>query len=215
MAISVSDLVSPNGAQDITAVETAAPAPTSGAEPPPPGFLQEPMTPKDESKAQIPDAVLQLPTFRPLLQGKPPALSITQEEFDQDPEAQTIQANVEPLVFSGFGLYRTKDGKSAVLYNGQYIDGAAIKLADERGQLGQVATPYSELKTFFADNLGEAAVEPTAPAPASQPMGAPAPASTQTKLANARIKNLAVGSATSGPVPGGGRVLNNILKPTV
>lgn len=207
---------------DIVAAAPTAAAPTAATGQIKPGTLLEPLVPKDEAQAQIPDAVLALPTFRPLLEGKPPAIKITLDEFNADPEAQTIQQNIQPLLYSGFGVYQPKDGQSAVLFNGQFIDGETLKLADEKGKLDQVAAPYGELKSFFADNLGEAVVDgapapaaPVAPSPAGQPMGAAAPASAQTKLASARIKNLAVGSPTSGPTPGSGRVLNNILKPTI
>lgn len=226
MAISVSDLVSPSGTQDITAVETPAPAagtapwahqpggpqPTSQ-----PGVLQEPLTPKDESKAVIPDEVLKLPAFRALLQGSPPAVKVTQAEFQSDPTVATIQGFAEPLLYSGFGFYQPKDGQSSVIYNSQFIDGKALKIADDKGQLDTIAAPYSELKAFFDQNIGEAAVEGAAPAAAAPPgaSGAPAPASTQTKLATSRINNLATGSPASGAAPGAGRVLNNILKSTV
>lgn len=219
MAISVSDLVAPSGAQDITAVETApwAHQPDGPKPTPQPGFLQEPLSPKDESKAKIPDQVLQLPAFRALLEGSPPAVKVTQAEFQSDPAVAMIQGFAEPLLYSGFGFYQPKDGQSSVIYNSRFIDGNALKIADEKGKLDTVAAPYSELKAFFDQNIGEATeAGPTVSAsPQSQPMGAPAPASSQTQLANARIANLAPGQPTSGPAPGQGRVLNNILKATV
>lgn len=226
MPISVSDLVAPSGAQDITATQApAAAAPAAAAPngaqtiPPKPGFLQEPLTPKDESKAVIPDPVLQIPAFRALLQGSPPAVLITLDEFQSDPSLAVIQQNIEPLLYSGFGVYQPKSGNAAVFYNGQKIDGNAIKVADEKGQLDKVAVPYPELKSFFDANLGEASAEgsaaPAAPVASSPAMGAPAPASSQTKLATARVNNLAPGAPSSGPTPGLGRVLNNITKPTI
>lgn len=192
---------------------------------PQPGLLLEPLTPSDEDKAKIPDEVLSLPPFRALLEGSPPAVKVTQEEFQADPAIKMIQGHSESLLYSGFGFYQPKDGNSSVIYNSRFIDGNALKIADDKGQLDKIATPYSELKNFFAENLGEAGVNPEASAapvapevsaaPSSQPGGAPAPDSSQTKLASARVRNLATGAPTSGPAPGQGRVLNNILKSTI
>lgn len=207
-------MATPLTVNDLVAAPAAPVAPAPAQSPTPqPGFLQEPLTPKDESKARIPDEVLSIPAFRAILEGSPPAVLITQTEFQADPSLAVIQSNVEPLLYSGFGFYQPKDGQSAVVYNSQFIDGNALKIADDKGQLASLAAPYSELKGFFDANIGEASV--AAPAPSSQPMGSPAPAASQNKLTTARVNNLALGSPTSGPAPGQGRVLNNILKATV
>jgi len=225
MPINLQDLVAPAPTAAPAEAAPTAPAPLTSVPVPPeqlaaakpqPGTLQEPLAPKDEAKAQIPDEVLQVPAFRALLEGKPPAVSVSIGDAQKHPELQTIETHVEPLLYSGFGLYQAKDGKTVVFYNSQFIDGQAIKLADEKGKLDAVAAPYSELKSFFDQNIGEAA--PPSQEPTSTPAaftGTPAPASAQNKLATARLKSLSPGSPTSGPAPGQGRVLNAILKPTV
>lgn len=223
MPIDLQNLVAPppqQPASEQPAASSVTPEQLSAAKPAP-GTLVEPLAPKDASKAQIPDAVLQVPAFRALLQGKPPAVSVSIGDAKANPELQAIEAHVESLLYSGFGLYQSKDGQTAVFYNSQFIDGNAIKLADEKGKLDAVAAPYSELKNFFDQNIGEAATAapptdaaaPAAPAPAVA--GTPPSSAAQTKLAGARVRNLTPGSPTSGPAPGQGRVLNAILKPTV
>lgn len=65
----------------------------------------------------------------------------------------------------------------------------------------------------LAPAAGNALAAPLAPSPVST--GPSAPAGTQRKLTNARLANLQPGAPTSGPSPGSGRLLNQILKPVV
>lgn len=53
------------------------------------------------------------------------------------------------------------------------------------------------------------------PSPAAAPMPSPGAGKIQQKIMGARLANVNPGSPTSGPVPGQGRILNNILKPVV
>lgn len=61
---------------------------------------------------------------------------------------------------------------------------------------------------------GTSGVPLSTPPAGSMPMPGPAP-SVQRKLASARVMNLSPGSPTSGPSPGAGRFLNQVLKPVV
>ncbi len=239
MAISVADLVQaapaiPAAAAKGAAVGASAAEQATGGPkryfqptaedlnaPPTPGALQEPLSPKDDSAAQIPDEVLQIPAFRALLEGSPPAVAVTKPELEASPELQTIQKNVEPLLYSGFGVYQAKDGQTAVFYNSQFIDGKALQIADEKGKLTAVAAPFADLKSHFDQGLageGSAPAPAAAPAPTAAPpqVTAPPPApAAQSKLSTARLMSAAPGAPTSGPVPGQGRVMSQILKPAV
>lgn len=185
----------------------------------PPGSLVEPLEPKDPAKQQIPEAVLRIPAFRALLNGSPPAIS--SKGAENDPDLVTIQNNVQPLLYAGFGLYRNKANDASYLYNGRFISGDTLKIADDKGKLDEIVPPVSELKQAFAEGLAdEGTATPAAEAPASvtpgpQPSGAPAPVGVQKSIGQARVKNIAPGSPSSGPAPGQGRILNSVMKSAV
>jgi len=212
MPISVQDLVAPAAG----AAPAAAPAAPDGAQPTP-GLLTPPYDPKDEADATIPDDVLKIPAFRALLEGSPPAVIVKRPELEANPELQTIQQNVKPLLASGFGVYQAKDGQTAVFYNSRFIDGNALKIADDKGKLDTVAAPFADLKSHFDQALGPegAAAAPEAAAPAPVASTTPPAPAAQAKLSTARLMSAAPGAPTSGPVPGQGRVLSQILKPAV
>jgi hypothetical protein len=181
--------------------------------------------PEDSAPGGIPDAVLAIPEFIGLLQGKPAAVSI--DKNDPSPESALIGENQPALFEAGFGFYPARDGVTHVMFNTQYVSQQDIEKADASGKLEEVAVPFGELQASFEVAAGRAASEGSAPAsgeaPAAAPEAggpaqvAPAPpaASLDKKLATARIKNLAPGGPSSGPVPGQGRILNSILAPTV
>lgn len=192
MAISVDDIVPAGSAP---APET----PTAGA-------------PAKESESTIPEPVLAIPAMRALLQGTPPAVSAP--VGDQSPEAQAIAASAKPLMEAGFGFYRSKDGTKDVLFNITQIEPAAIKLADQKGELDTIAPPLSELNATLT---GGSKAESTSEAPAaSAPPPSSVPATPTPKpLTRARIANATLGGPTDGAAPGQGRILSNILKTSV
>lgn len=176
-----------------------------------------------EPTTEIPPEVLQIPVMYNLLNGAPPAVWV--ERTRKDPEIQTVVKNQKALVDAGFGFYQTKDGKNTVFYNGAYVSPEEIKKEDEAGTLLEKVPNLDSVKQSV-----DAAVSGTPPEAGSSLPGEPVaqatpsaavaggnPPSSRTMntLATARVNNLALGSPTSGPVPGRGRILNNILKPTV
>lgn len=169
-----------------------------------------------DTEGDIPDEVLDLPEFAGLLEGKPAAVS--NEVGKADPLGAIIVKNIDALKDAGFGFYGSADKTLQVMFNTQFISGDEIKKADEDGKLQEVAVPLSELRSAYASVLGEGEAAPSAtPAmPAiSGPMAGPAPAGVQNRLGSARLRNLAVGSPTSGPSPGSGRLLNSLQKPVI
>lgn len=170
--------------------------------------------PEREGDVAIPDAVLQVPYFRALLEGAPPAVRVGFDE--QFPEKALIEENAQDLIQAGFGFYRTKANDASVLFNTRFVSPKELAAADKAGKLDTIAPPFSELKGFFDQSLSGDAAAPVAPAVNPTPVALPPqPAGSADKITAARLKNLAVGSPTSGPQPGAGRILNNILKTAV
>lgn len=164
----------------------------------------------------LPADIVDIPVIYNIAKGSPPAVSAPDKS--DDPAVQAITKHAQDLVAAGFGLYQSIDGKSWVLFNTQAISAADLHDADAAGKLLEVAPAFSSVKTA-APGQGAPGQPPGAPAaapqaPAQVPESQPAP-SVQRKLATSRQANLAPGGPTSGPAPGAGRLLNNILKPAV
>lgn len=204
---------------DLTSVLGAAPA----APAPAPDASAAPAAPGEGSgESGIPEAVLQIPEFSGLLEGKPAAVYV--ENGFKSPETEVIMQHSKELADAGFGFYPGKDGKTNVVFNTQFISPAEIQKADAAGKLRDVATPFEELKASFdavtggsqpAPDAGAAPDASAAPAASSPALPAPAPAGVNKKLATARVNNVVPGAPTSGPTPGQGRILNSLLKQPV
>lgn len=202
--------VSPEDIVAAPAAETPAPAPETAP--------AAPEEPKADTKAgdELPDELLkEAPALQLLLQGSPPATFASKDA--EYPELKVVAKHIKELGKAGFGLYQTTDKANVVLFNGLYVTPEDVAAADKAGTLDKIAVPYDELRGALGAQDGAASASgaesapTTAPAaPASQPA-----ASTENKLTTARVKNLSVGAPTSGPVPGQGRIINNILKPVV
>lgn len=163
--------------------------------------------------ASLPDDVLAIPAMHGLLHGAPAAI-YSPNTRRPDPELAVIAKNADPLLNAGFGFYKSKDKKYSVLYNTAYITEDQLKKADADGNLTQVAAPFDQVKNSYDAAISGPTGAPEGSAiPAAS--GPPIPVGAQKKITTARLKNLAIGSPTSGPVPGAGRILNNILKSTL
>jgi hypothetical protein len=154
----------------------------------------------------LPSEVLDIPAVFAVAKGNPPAISAPDES--PDPAVKAITKNAQALVAGGFGIYESRDGKNWVLYNSALVQPGDLIDADVQGKLSEVAPPFNSIGGN-ASSSGQPATG-AAPTAESQPA-----ASVQTNLAVKRQTNLAPGAPTSGPVPGSGRILNNILKPAV
>lgn len=179
--------------------------------------------------AGIPDEVLQIPAFQGLFAGSPAAVSASLQDMMKRPEAKVIQGAMPTLQKAGIGTYRSLGGDVVALFNQFYITGEELKQADQAGQLEQVAPPFDAVNQQIASMGADAhpslqqrevpGAFKQAPANAPQmasPVSAPAPSTPKDiKAQQARMKNMQPGSPTSGPKPGAGRILNNILKPVL
>lgn len=159
----------------------------------------------------IPDAILEIPEMAAILQGTPPAVWTTRD--DPSPEVQTIVQHADELQGAGFGFYGGKDGTTTVLFNTQFVSPEEMQAADNKGKLRDFATPFSELKASLS-GAAPAAEAPSAGAPPQMASAAPG-AGFDKKLGTKRLKNLAVGSPTSGATPGQGRLLSALGTPPV
>jgi hypothetical protein len=141
--------------------------------------------------------------------------------------------NKDWLTRAGFGFYQSLDGQTGVVFNMLYVHPEELKAADAAGQLKKIAPDYDSVhhsisKSGRAHPALSGAPVPTglkaAPVPQPPQMSQEPPptanvpppsAAAQKSLMGARIGNLAQGSPTSGPVPGAGRLLNQVLKPVL
>lgn len=208
-------------------VQPIAPAP---AVVPPEVPVQPPVDTETSAEApKLPDVLLKNPAIQGLLVGKPGAISASITDFAKRPEAKDIIDHKDLLFKAGMGLYRSLDGNTGVIFNRQYVHDDELKQADSAGQLTQLAPPFDEVahkvsKSGFDHPAIDSSHKPpsgfkSAPMPAvpqmQQAAAAQPPASVQNKVATARLANLSPGSPTSGPVPGAGRLLNQVLKPVI
>lgn len=215
-------LVEPRAGAEVPAqVEPSAPAPQAAA----------PAAP--QAKAGIPDEILQIPAMQALFSGAPPAVSAPIKEFMATPIAKTISQNADSLMKAGIGFYSSLSGDLGVIFNQFYIHPEDLKNADKAGKLLQLAPPFDSVDHEIAKSgknnpvLSAQGVPngPKAPSPMAPPQSAAsvpqtptvAPASNgiQKQIMGVRAKNVAQQPPTGGPAPGGGQILNQILRPVV
>jgi hypothetical protein len=159
-----------------------------------------------------------------LVAGSPPAVSANVEAAQQTEFGQLVTQHGPQMQQAGFGFYRSQDGNLGVVFNQLHIPGEEIQKADQAGNLTQVAPPLEVVEQAI---LGDPSANPVlssqgvpnapavaTPSGATPPAGAP-PTATPSRVTTQRKQNLTAGSPTSGPRPGAGRILNEILKPVV
>jgi|SRR6266568_2174378 len=190
----------------------------------------------DEEPAQaaaLPYEILKRPIFMALIAGAPPALSARiGKGHDDNPAFEVIKKHKDLLQQAGFGFYKSLSGHFGVIYNSLYIHLQDIQAADKVGQLQHIAPPADAIhhaigKSGLANPILRVNQPPGAPAQqrsttppqtASGLLPVPSQQATpgvQNKGQQARLTSLKAGGPLTGPSPGAGRLLNNILKPVV
>lgn len=172
----------------------------------------------------LPKEVQSIPAVQWVSIGRPPGIRFRPQEYF--PELRPLIKHAPELVKNGLGLYGAQSGDT-VLYNPIFIKPEELAAADEQGNLDQIIPDYATLSgqtpqpvddKLKAELVGEEdqsrqqlqdLVQAPQPAP---PTPVPAPPAQPAATAG-RIKNMAPGGPSSGPVPGQGRVLNALLKP--
>lgn len=190
-----------------------------------------------EQAAALPHEILKLPTFMALISGAPPALSARiGKGHDDNPAFDVIKKHKDLLQQAGFGFYKSLSGQFGVIYNSLYVHPQDILAADKAGQLQHIAPPASAIhhaigKSGLANPVLRVQNAPGGPAqpksgappqtasgmlPVPSQQATPGPtAGVQDANQMARLKNIKPGGPLTGPSPGAGRLLNNILKPVV
>lgn len=214
----------------------AAPAPEPAAEP-------APETPETGTPGKLPDDLIHIPAMQALIAGSPPAISANLKEFASNPVAKLVAENKPALLQAGIGFYRSLSGDLGVLFNMFHLHPQDLQAADKAGKLGMIAPPFDVVnhtvsksgitnpvlsvkdtpKGFKSPTLRSppqmaGSTPPGAPqtAPVTNSPGiSPATAGIQHQIMAQRAKNVTPGAPTSGPAPGAGRLLNQILTPAV
>jgi hypothetical protein len=161
-----------------------------------------------------------------LMAGSPPAASTNLKTAAESPLGQLVAQNVDPLKRAGFGFYRSQDGELGVMFNQLKINPEEIVQADQQGNLLQIAPPIEQVEqAVLADPAANPVLSGTDPSGAAMP---PAPGGGPSALEVAALgaggggaptgptpTQAQLGSPTSGPKPGAGRVTNTLLKQVV
>lgn len=131
---------------------------------------------------------------------------------------------------AGIAFYKSLSGQLGMIFNALKIHPDTLKQADKAGTLTEVAPPFEAVNQALASNpeghpiLG---MDPNAELAPPQPPGMtppqsgsgalvpPAPQGTIEKLQRERIKSTMPEGPTTGMRPGAGRVLNQLMKPTI
>ena len=187
--------------------------------------------------AALPHDILKLPSFMALIAGAPPALSARiGKGHDDNPAFEVIKKHKELLQQAGFGFYKSLSGQFGVIYNSLYIHPEDILAADKAGQLQHIAPPSNAIhhaigKSGLANPILRVQNPPGAPAqqkstappqtasgllpvPSQQATAGPS-AGVQDRGQQARLTALKAGGPLTGPSPGAGRLMNQILRPVV
>lgn len=201
-----------------------------------PDVNSSPASGNPDPAPKIPAEVLKLGPVQALLAGMPPAVSASLKNHESREDLQKVKKHADTLRKAGFDFYKSLSGQFGVMYNRFHIHPADIQAADKAGKLLAIAPPWEEVEHLVAKSghkhplfnagappAGFAIPTPQAPPQASSqlaPGAAPMPikgppAGAQRRLMAARVMNMQPGAPTSGPSPGSGRLLNNILKPVV
>lgn len=182
--------------------------------------------PAESASSQLPEDLIKIPAIQAILAGSPPAVSATVKDFTNTPEGKTVASNVKPLMDAGFGLYRSLSGDMGVLFNRMYVTDQEVMEADKAGKLSSVAPSFDEVNNSVKSSGKDHPIlsakppsgfkspgVPSLQAPTITPPETVKPASAKTIVP--KLNALKPKGPTSGPSPGAGRLLNNILKPVI
>ena len=196
--------------------------------------------PPGEAKAvnpfNLPPEVAKVKAVQLVSVGAPPAIRVGAGEYY--PEIEPVVDNLDKILSSGLDIYHGQDD-SMVLFNPLFISGDELKHLDSTGKLSEVAPDYGQVVGSQPQEIpdsqlgayldrgdavqakmqdltqGEDVSQPQQQATGT-PTSVPAPTPGQ-RSAAINDQQMALqanaGPPTSGPVPGGGRLLNALLRP--
>lgn len=163
-----------------------------------------------EDTSGIPEAVLEIPLMKGMLEGAPSA--VFAPVGSKSPEIATVLKHGEALNKAGFGFFRDEKNKLDVFFNTRYTSPDLVRAAAKKNKIPEIASPLLETIAQFNGAVG---IPATAGGVTASAGGMPSSVPVDSPLNTARLNNLEPGAPTSGPQPGAGRVLNNLLKPTI
>lgn len=159
------------------------------------------------------------------MSGSPPAVSANIEAAQQTEFGALVAQYGQQLQQAGMAFYRAQNGDLGVVFNQLFVPPEEIQRADQEGRITEIAPPLEDVEQAILTGDPNANPVLNAQTPGSPPVaqagGAaptampPAGGGTPSRVTTQRKQNLAAGSPTSGPRPGAGRILNEILKPVV
>jgi hypothetical protein len=182
--------------------------------------------------------VANIPAVQMIAVGSPPAVRVSPGEYY--PEIDPLVDNLDKVIESGLDVYRTQKD-SLVMFNPLFISGDELAYLDQAGKLESVVPDYGTMTGSVPKELTDEEVakyvdrsdavqgklqglrdmEPE-PEPVEQPVGTPTPVPAPSPgqiNAVMQDQNQAIqafgGPPTTGARPGGGRLLNALLKPPV
>ena len=205
---------------------------------PPDAVTPQTMQPTPEAPPEAPEPpqgglppdLIKIPALQALLAGAPPAVSMKLKGSEDRDEVKMLAEHKDELLKAGFAFYRSMSGDLGVMFNALRIHPQDLQAADKQGKLRALAPDYDLVNHEVAKMglrhpihsatapTGLATPTSTTPPQAASgalPLTPPPAAAVQRKLAQARIMNLQPGAPTSGPEPGGGRLLNQVLRGVV
>lgn len=190
---------------------------------------------KQVNPFKLPPEVAKIPAVQLVSVGAPPAIRVGPGEFY--PDIEPVVDNIDKVLSSGLDVYRAQDD-SLVLFNPLFISGEELTYLDGKGQLNQVVPDYgsvsgSQPQEIPDDKIGayldrgeqlqgkmQDLTNGESVNAAPQATGTPTPVPGPTPGQRSAVLNhqqqaiqAAGGPPTSGPVPGGGRLLNTLLRP--
>lgn len=214
---------------NISDVEPVIPPAQPDATQPPAAPAPEPEE-TEAPQGELPPALIKIPAFQAVLSGSPPAVSMNLKGADDRAEVKLLAENKQALLDAGLMFYRSLSGQRGVMFNAMRIHPQDIQAADKAGKLLAVA-PDFDLVNHEVAKLGlkhpvynaqapTGLASPVSTAPPQAQSGQlslmpPPAAAVQRKLAQQRIMSAQPGAPTSGPAPGAGRLLNQVLKPVI
>lgn len=223
---------------DAPIIEPKNEAPEINPEAAPESAEQAPEQPQGAPK--LPDKLIHIPAIQGLIAGAPPAISANIKDFSKHEYGKLIAENKDLLTQAGLQFYRSLNGEIGVLFNAFHIAPQDIQAADKAGKLHLIAPSFNVVNHAISKaGLGNPTLKkgagptggfktPTLQAPPqaagtpppAAPPSAPAPQTPisqtlQRQLMAQRGKTLQEGPPSTGPAPGAGRLLNQILKPVV
>jgi hypothetical protein len=119
-----------------------------------------------------------------------------------------LRENARGLLRLGLGIYSAKGGR-IVFFNPAVLRPEEVRKIDEHGAIDKTFPPLSEIGADAGPTQPSAAPA-ASPAPVSAPMGTPVPPAPGG--AGLTEKRLTAASSKKQTIPGGGSILNGILK---